>query len=105
MSKYKTVRAVLEATNEGCAIKRDEVSARVLRAKVWGMGAGQPGCLYDNGPSYYTSKRTALESAVRHADDGEGAPRGFRAELERRGHAEASGQRYEIYRATVADMF
>jgi hypothetical protein len=101
--KYKTVAAVLEATNDGRGISRDEVAARVLRANVWGVGAGQPGCLYDNGPNYSTSRRAAIADAVWHA--GDDAPRGFAAELARNGSANAGGQRYEVYQATVADMF
>ncbi len=105
MPKYKTVAAVLDATNDGRTIRREDVSARVLRAKVWGVGAGQPGCLYDYGPNYHRSKRAALEDAVWHADAGDGAPRGFKVALSRYGYADAGGMHYEVFRATIADMF
>ena len=60
-----------------------EVPERLLARKIWVAGIGQPGCLYDAGPYYCRSKRQAIELLLDIADNGEGAPRGMRAALER----------------------
>jgi len=76
---------VLDRLADDLTVDRADVPGHLLKQKVWVAGLGQPGCLYDGGPYYCRSKRQAIELLLDIADNGEGAPRGMRAALERDG--------------------
>lgn len=105
MKKYKTRDAVLQALADDRHVRASEVSAHVLRMKVWVYGAGQPGCLYDSGPYYSPTKEAAICDLVSMADDGEsGEPRGMLAEL-RRNHSATHGHwHFELSQDTLASL-
>jgi hypothetical protein len=103
--KYKNLSEVLQALADERVVKAADVPARLLRAKVWVSGAGQPGCLYDYGPNYSRSKSDAIADVAFVADDSEsGIPRGIKAELARSGSFYHCGIRYEISVSTLGDV-
>jgi hypothetical protein len=102
--KYKTLSAVLDALNDGRIVKRDEVSARVLGARVYISGSGMPGCLYDYGPNYSRTKTAAIEDLLFAADSDEGAPRGMATALRRYGSFSHGYMRYEVSRDTLESV-
>lgn len=110
MKTYYRRDDVLEALANGELVKTDEVSARVLRQRVWICGAGSPGCLYDNGPNYHRTRREALDDLINCADgygtaNGDDAPpRGFISELRRYGRAMSRGWVYEVSSGTIGSI-
>lgn len=99
MTTYTTRAAVMQAIAYDRRINAADVSPRVLASRVWVSGAGSPGCLYDNGPAYHTSKSDAIAYCVFIA--GDDAPRGFATSLKRCGIADSEGMRYEVGATTI----
>ena len=95
---------VVEKINDGCRVNPTYVAAAALRRRVWCLGVGQPGCLFD-AFSVYTSKREAIDAALVMADDGEnGAPRGMLTALKRSGIFYAPRFMVEVYPAKIAKL-
>jgi hypothetical protein len=105
MAKYKTLDSVLEALANDRAVSKSDVSARVLRCKIWISGSGQPGCLYDYGPNYHRSKADAIADMAFVADNGEdGIPRGIVTGLRHDHSFYHCGIHYEISQDTLGSV-
>ena len=89
-------------------VAADEVQARALSRKIWVSGNGSPGCLYDNGPNYHSTKADAIASCAFTADwcdDGPNPYRGIVSAL-RRYHSFTAdtGEFFEISQTTLRDI-
>ena len=103
MAKMK-FHEVMEKINDGIRVNPADVAAAALRRRVWCVGIGQPGCLFDTF-SVHTTKREAFEAAMIMADDGEnGPPRGMVTALKRSGIFYGPRFIVELYPAKVADL-
>ena len=95
---------VMEKINDGCRIHPKDVAAATLRRRVWCVGIGQPGCLFDSF-NVCASKRGAIESAMFMAGDGEnGPPRGMLKALKHSGIFYGTYFMAEVYPAKIADL-
>lgn len=95
---------VLEKIGDGRRVNPADVAAAALRRRVWCVGIGQPGCLFDSF-GVCTSKRDAIDAALFMADDGDnGAPRGMVTALKRSGIFYGPRFMVEVYPAKIADL-
>lgn len=95
---------VLEKIGDGRRVNPADVAAAALRRRVWCVGIGQPGCLFDSF-SICTNKRAAIELALLMVDDGEnGTPRGMVTALKRSGIFYGPRFMVEIDPAKIADL-
>lgn len=100
-----TFDEVMQRLAYGRSVNRSEVKARALARRIWVAGAGSPGCLYDSGPYYSTTKRGAIEYLVSIADDGEGGiPRGLVTALRAGYSFSHNGWVYEVSRSTLREV-
>ena len=104
MTKKMKFNEVMEKINDGLRVNPANVAAAALRRRVWCVGIGQPGCLFD-AFAVCTTKRDAIETALFMADDGEnGAPRGMVTALKRSGIFYAPRFMVEVYPAKIAKL-
>ena len=95
---------VMEKLNDGLRVNPADVAAAALRRRVWCVGIGQPGCLFDSF-GIYTSKQDAIKGALFMADDGDnGAPRGMVTALKRSGVFYGPRFMAEVYPAKIVDL-
>lgn len=74
----------MERINEERYLTAEHVRADALRRKVWIAEWHMPGCMSES-RSYSTRKEDAIADACSMAEGEQGAPRGMRTALRRRG--------------------
>lgn len=87
MAKKLTFDEALEAIGEQRGITSHDVQARALRRMVWVAEWHIPGCLSESF-DVVTTKRDAIECALRMAEGPEGPPRGMLSDLRRFGRSD-----------------
>ena len=80
MFKKMSFYEVMEKLGDERPVNYKDVRASALKRKVWVYGHGQPGCLFDSGPYYATTKAGAIECLLEMLaeDDSRGAATALR---------------------------
>jgi hypothetical protein len=111
MPKKLDFSEALQALADQQPLTADEVQTRALSRFVWVYEWHLPGCICESW-GVVTTKREAIDSALRMAEGAEGPPRGMRADLMRYGRSDrtapdawARGAITTIERRRLADLF
>jgi hypothetical protein len=87
MAKKLNFDDALQRINDHFLVRSSDVSARALSRVVWVAEWHLPECCSESS-DYCTTKRDAIDAALRFAAGENGPPRGMRADLQRTGRSQ-----------------